>query len=344
MALPQKHSRIIEVDGKKYRWMIAKKKQTVDLLILELHSSSKLLRISFDPQNSYKPISKKYLEISQTLAITPNTVRQAIQYGLENGWQSDKIIQSFDDFKEVEPKPLELDDLDRRLLDSFAKLFPRPNEIPFFEYDVSYEEMQQLCTGDRPYENVALMNSFASDNRYGFFGDWTHFPHFAGDLAVFARRHSFYHDPDLLFYYLNTSEVGLFDRSLFPLLAEWVADILMPWYRPIARSELFFLTEIHAIGYMGIYCNVGGDPNYIISQNIQQSRISGLPTQLLQIIYNRFLASFEPIYQHFNTEHSSGTESELPLKGGNLVSVIHVQTICMAIDSNRAKILAICEK
>lgn len=337
MSLPQKKSRIIEVDGKKYRWMISKQIGTVNLLISELDGSRKLMRIAFDPQNSHKPdINNQWLEI--TLKI----VKQAIQYALANDGHSDKIIQSFNDLIEV--KPLELDDLDRRLLDTFAELFPRPNEIPFFEYDVTYQEMQQLCTGERPYENVPLMNSFASENRWGFFGDWTHFRYFAGDLAVFARRHSFYHDPDLLYYYLHTSELGQFDRYLFPLIAEWVADILMPWYRPIDREELFDCTEIHAIGYLGIYCNVGGDPDYIIKRNIKRSRSTSSPTQLLQIIYDYFLYNFDPIYKYFNTEHTSGSKNELPLKGCNLVCAKHVQQICIAIDSYRERIIDICEQ
>ena len=234
-----------------------------------------------------------------------------------------------------------LDDLDARLLSAFAESFPRPDKIPFCDYDVERNDMVELCTGTRPYENLKLINTFVCHNRWGMFGDWTHFPSFAGDVAVSARRHGLDHEHDLLFYYLHTSPCGQFDDSLFPILAEWVADILMPWNRTVERSDLF-RWEIHVIGYLGIYCNVGGDPKHAIKQNITQSRHNSNPTPLLQIIHDHFLKDSNPIDQHFRSARRSADNQELPSNDCRLVSVNHINRIQAAIESARPEIENLC--
>jgi hypothetical protein len=232
---------------------------------------------------------------------------------------------------------VKLDDLDSRLLNTFAASHPRPNKIPFCDYDVDRADMVELCTGGRPYENLSLIRTFVCHNRWGMFGDWTHFPAFAGDVAVSARRHGFDHEHDLLFYYLHTSACGHFDDSLFPLVAEWAADILMPWNRAIERENLFGW-EIHVISYLGIYCNVGGDPKHVIEQNIAQSRSNSNPTRLLQIIHDDFLTDPDPIYQHFSSARRSADNQELPSEDSRVVPVKHVKRIHAAIDSARLEI------
>jgi hypothetical protein len=106
--------------------------------------------------------------------------------------------------------PLNLDSVDDRLLTTFADSFPRPIEIPICTYDVDRAEMIELCAGNRVYENSSLICNFVSNNRWGMFGDWSHFPPFAGDVAVYARRNGFDHEHDLLFYYLHTCACGSF--------------------------------------------------------------------------------------------------------------------------------------
>jgi len=236
---------------------------------------------------------------------------------------------------------VDLDDLDARLLDAFAASFPRPTEIPFCSYDVDRAEMIELCTSSRAYENADLITTFVCHNRWGMFGDWTYFPPFAGDVAVSARRHDFDHEHDLLFYYLHTSACGNFDDSLFPLLAEWAADILMPWNSEIERDDLFGW-DIHAIGYLGIYCNVGGDPAHAIQQNIAQSRSMSSPTRLLQIIHDHFLADADPIYHHFSSARRSADNQELPSKDCRVVPVKRVKRIHAAIDAARSEIETLC--
>jgi hypothetical protein len=120
---------------------------------------------------------------------------------------------------------VELDDLDRRLLEDFAAAHPRPAEIPFCDYDVDRGEMLELCTSSSPHENHALITRFISHNRWGMFGDWRHFTAFAGHVAVSARRAGFDHEHDLAFYYLHTAARGRFHERIFPLLAEWASDI-----------------------------------------------------------------------------------------------------------------------
>ena len=173
------------------------------------------------------------------------------------------------------------------------------------------------------------------------FGDWTHFPAFAGDVAVFARRRGFDHEHDLAFFYLHTSACGRFDEALFPLLAEWAADILMPWNRMVERDELFGW-EIHAMGYLGIYCNVGGAPEYAIQQNIAQSRLAETPTRLLEVICDHVLPDPDRIYQHFSSARRSADNQELTARDCRWVPVKHVKRIHAAIDAARLEIEEVC--
>jgi hypothetical protein len=234
-----------------------------------------------------------------------------------------------------------LDDLDDRLLSTFTACFPRPREIPFCDYDIDRSTMMALCTGNRPYENINLMTTFVCHNRWGMFGDWTYFPAFAGDVAVFCRRHGFNYEYDLLFFYLHTSACGSFDNALFPLLAEWVADILTPWNRQIEREYLFGC-EIHMIGYLGIYCNVGGDPAKLIEQNIARSQADLSPTPLIRLINDTFLNKPDLIDRHFKLARRAADNQALPSPDCSVVPVKHVKKIHAAIDAARSAIEDLC--
>gem|GEM_PF-4625207 len=230
---------------------------------------------------------------------------------------------------------MKLDELDDRLLSAFAGAFPRPNEIPFCDQDVLPADMVELCTGVDQHENIDLIPTFVSHNRLGMFGDWTQFPAFAGEAAVIARRDSFTLEFDLLFLYLHTSVCGYFDDSLSSLLVEWVEDILMPWNRIIERKDLFWW-EIHAIGYLGIYRNAGGDPTHIIQENIARSRSISSPTPLLKIIHDHYLTNLVPIFHHFYEAQNSADNQELPeIEGNQFVAESHVKQICEAIETVR---------
>lgn len=88
MTLPQKKTRIIEVNAKEYRWLISKRKATIELSIEAAQHSGQLMQVSFEPHDSYKrDLEHKWQRVKQGVSITPKLVRQIIQHGLANGWQ-----------------------------------------------------------------------------------------------------------------------------------------------------------------------------------------------------------------------------------------------------------------
>ena len=236
---------------------------------------------------------------------------------------------------------MKLDDLDRRLLDEIRVASPRPAEIPFCDYDVDRDEMVELCTSPNPHDNHALITTFACHNRWGMFGDWTHFPPFAGHVAVSARRRGFDHEHDLAFYHLHTAACGHFAENMFPLISDWATDILEPWHSDIKREELFGW-EIHAIGYLGIYCNVGGDPADILRRNIEHSFERSKPTEVVAIIHDHFLANTDSIYEHFSSARRSCDNQQLPAADCRWVAAKHVKAIHAAIEAVRMEIESLC--
>lgn len=91
MTLPQKKTRIIEVDGQEYRWLISKRRATIELSIEAAEHSGQLMQVSFEPHNSYKRDTEhQWQRVKQGVSITPKLVRQIIQHGLANGWQPDE--------------------------------------------------------------------------------------------------------------------------------------------------------------------------------------------------------------------------------------------------------------
>ncbi|MEG3895670.1 MULTISPECIES: hypothetical protein [unclassified Microcoleus] len=88
MTLPQKKSRIIEVDGKKYRWLISKREGTIDLAIEANGYSGQLLQAFFDPHDAYqREVGGRWQRVRQAVSVTPKVVKQVIYYGLANGWK-----------------------------------------------------------------------------------------------------------------------------------------------------------------------------------------------------------------------------------------------------------------
>ena len=88
MTLPQKKSRSIEVDGKKYRWLISMRGKTIDLSIEADKYSGQLLQAFFEPHDSYqREVGGRWQRVSQAVSVTPKVVKQVILYGLANGWK-----------------------------------------------------------------------------------------------------------------------------------------------------------------------------------------------------------------------------------------------------------------
>jgi len=87
MTLPQKKSRIIEVDGKKYRWLISKREGTIDLSVEADGYSGQLLQAFFEPHDSYqRKVGGRWQLVNQAVSVTPKVVKQVILYGLANCW------------------------------------------------------------------------------------------------------------------------------------------------------------------------------------------------------------------------------------------------------------------
>ena len=83
---------------------------------------------------------------------------------------------------------MKLDDLDHRILEHFSRRFPKPSGMDYCEYDVSADEVEQLCGDPELYARTTLLSSFTFHNRLGMFGDWRNFPPFCGEIAVLCRR------------------------------------------------------------------------------------------------------------------------------------------------------------
>jgi hypothetical protein len=91
MTLPKKKSRKIQVDGKEYRWLISKRKETIELSIERTEISGQLMQVSFESHNSYKKDANlQWQRVRQDTSITPQIVKQIIQHGLANGWKPEE--------------------------------------------------------------------------------------------------------------------------------------------------------------------------------------------------------------------------------------------------------------
>lgn len=237
----------------------------------------------------------------------------------------------------------EEDELDKRLLEAFSNLFPRPKSIYFCEFDIAESAMLELCNNSHiAFEDASLIKTFVWHCTLGMFGDWTKFPAFAGDIAVVARRECFDFENDLVFWYFHTSKYGMFPTSIYPLLLEWVSDILKPWECNIKRSWPT-IWEIHYIGYLAILVNVGGDPERIIVEHLKFSKKQNFPTHFLEAINEEFIDNEKEIFEHFRQFRRSFIQQETPPpKVRRVISVENIQRIVNAIKSHKIEIQSIC--
>lgn len=204
---------------------------------------------------------------------------------------------------------LKKDALDDKILNAFAAEFPRPNTIFYCNYDVCEKDMLSLCkNANVVFEDPKLIQHFVWNNHLGFFGDWTSFPAFAGDIAVYARRKPFDSEWDLIMWYFHTSPHGMFKDSLHPVIREWILDVLSP-----DKTFQSMGWGIHYIGYLSIFGNVGGDINKIVQKNIEYS-LNSLKASPLTLALIEYVEDKQEIFNHFSqmTDMILQQETDLP--------------------------------
>lgn len=87
MALPQKGTRKINVNGQGYSWIASGNDDFIQLVICSSSGRGQKLLTQFE-YHSFKSTTDNSLR--QRLIITPNIVRQVIDYGLKQGWTPEK--------------------------------------------------------------------------------------------------------------------------------------------------------------------------------------------------------------------------------------------------------------
>lgn len=89
MSIPQKQSRTITIQGKTYRWLVSRSHGRIHLTIENTSHRGQLLRVSFEPHQSYRRDSEgNWKSVFQGRKITPQVVKQFIEHGLANAWAS----------------------------------------------------------------------------------------------------------------------------------------------------------------------------------------------------------------------------------------------------------------
>lgn len=146
----------------------------------------------------------------------------------------------------------------------------------------------------------------------------------------------------MTFWYYHTSIHGRFPKSTHPIIREWIIDVLAP-----CEKEFDYLLgifwEIHYIGYLAIYANVGGDPEEIIVEHIKHSKKEKWTTALLLAIKNEFMDNHDEVYKHFRYFRRQFSQQETPPpKVRRVVSVKNIKCIINAIENHRSEIEKVC--
>jgi hypothetical protein len=89
MGLSKKGSRKISVDGINYLWIASGNDGWIDLIIGSSLGQGQKLFAQFNYNLFEDPVS---LRLKQGLSITPNIVRQVINYGLQFGWTPEEKV------------------------------------------------------------------------------------------------------------------------------------------------------------------------------------------------------------------------------------------------------------
>ena len=161
MTLPRKKSRLIEVDSKKYRWLISKRSGTINLSIEVAEHSGQLLQICFEPHDSYKRgTDNQWERVKQGVSVTPKLVNQIIQHGLVNGWHPNETgktpfyiyIWKADDFIPELPEP---NHNELRLKDMAIE------QVSNLRFDLSLDPLWRKQLFDAPiYQRFALPSDY----------------------------------------------------------------------------------------------------------------------------------------------------------------------------------------
>jgi hypothetical protein len=209
-----------------------------------------------------------------------------------------------------------LDDLDRDLLDHWSTRFPKPPQLDFCAYDVSEHEVRCLCSFPRTFDVPGLIPFFVSHNRYGMMGDWRDFPAFAGDAAVYFRRHPFPLEFDLSFFLLHAkSSEGAFSEEDHTMLRRWVVDILEPWSQPMKR---IMTHEEHQLDLLVLLDVLGGSVLEVVDHNLsrvsEDRSITPLVAALAGLLDPDGQVDAERICQHFAQMGDAASNQELPTK------------------------------
>jgi len=224
---------------------------------------------------------------------------------------------------------MNLDAFDDDLLEHFDSRFPKPDRIELCELDVRLEEARLACQS-RLFE-TDLAPRFASNNRLGLLGDCRDFPAFAAELMVFCRRARSLHECDLAFFFLHSLPAGAFSEEDRGLVGAWVDDVLMPWRRPIERSDPLGLPE-HALSYLALVSLLGGDPCQRVGANLDRLSGSDSPPLLVSLrpaLDRRGRVRKDVVRRHFQRLNASSDNQDLPVS--ELVAEDHVVNCLEAV-------------
>lgn len=88
MALPKKNSRLITVDGARYRWLVSVRQHVLNLTVEAEEEPGQTLQAFFEPHDQFKRKSDgEWSFHRQGRSLTPHDVSRIIRHGLANDWQ-----------------------------------------------------------------------------------------------------------------------------------------------------------------------------------------------------------------------------------------------------------------
>ena len=91
MALKKKGTRIIHVHGIKYRWLVSGGDEGIHVIVELAENPGQTLYTRFE----YDGIRTDG-RYKQRRRITPDVIRQLIEYGLFSGWTPEKLLKRFE--------------------------------------------------------------------------------------------------------------------------------------------------------------------------------------------------------------------------------------------------------
>jgi hypothetical protein len=89
MTLPRKGSRLVEVEGVGYRWVVTGNDGVIDLYVERADAPARGLAAAFDYRGVYGAFdgrSRSHHHLRQGRAVTPAVVTSVIRWALVHGW------------------------------------------------------------------------------------------------------------------------------------------------------------------------------------------------------------------------------------------------------------------